>query len=709
MTASNIELRKTLLYEENKEDIKPKIDLINNNGIYQNNQNNMDNKDYQFLNQMEKNIIKLGYKIDNEISFNDNLKDSFDILINKTNNFYRLIDNLRKDEEKLNEKFYIKFICCFCCCKKCGIKKTINSRIEEVEKLRSKQIYDKLEKIRDNYMSKKPSEPMKISTIISSIQIYFLILSFLHFFAIAEVDSILFSLFGELKREIIFKIKEKYRTNKTFYTFFEKSTLNDSSQINFNFLFSFLALYFIGKLGITKLYSMSIIFIFLLIFFISIFNFLSQEEINTNKIHYDISRFITLIIIYLSIYFFASLISLIPHYIIFKDGSYNFYSLLLINLILTLGVIVKGLIHWSIFFLKLSNFLNIMICDGFFFITSLIFILIFHYKIENNIKIKNDNDENINTEEIVKNNESKKNIEEAKSNNNIINNNCIEDFNDKLNMSYDDIKLSDIDHKRHKKLISSIIKFDYNKKINYSSYYFCGYLTIKFNDFIVSIKIKELSDFILSLIKNVKFDLIIIINFLSRAQKLKFKELYKNSYDESLWFMLLLNFLLSYFMAYFSLIIFYYINEKDQNEKDPLFLKKKENFIIILMIIDSSIVLMLSCINLGFPHNDICNKLCSFFAISFGGTINFLFYEYYSTTNYEYISLSGFISIGQIIFRLLELLCSFEENYFFKIQIVCSILSILLLVFYLFPLKILNFFKKIFLWTKEKLFCCCSS
>lgn len=69
--------------------------------------------------------------------------------------------------------------------------------------------------------------------------IIFLIFSLLHFFSISQINGIIYSLIGEVKRSFFYYFKSDFfededgGTKKSFYEILISSNQNDSSQINF--------------------------------------------------------------------------------------------------------------------------------------------------------------------------------------------------------------------------------------------------------------------------------------------------------------------------------------------------------------------------------------------------------------------------------------------------------------------------------------------
>ena len=108
----------------------------------------------------------------------------------------------------------------------------------------------------------------------------------------------------------------------------------------------------------------------------------------------------------------------------------------------------------------------------------------------------------------------------------------------------------------NQKIITIIKKKDYI----YIPYYICGNLIVKFEYFSYSIKIKSVKSYIFSFF-NEKIICIFFIVFCSRAQKLKFKEVYKKDFENYFW-LLILNFILSYFFLYYSVFFLFYKIQK---------------------------------------------------------------------------------------------------------------------------------------------------
>ena len=671
-----------------------------------------ESEEMTILNEAEKSITELG-KFIQETAIVD-LYGSIKYSVNNINNFYFLVNKVEKNEEKINNKFYISLLGFNLCCLKKEYKNNddIEKKINDFEEKKKTYIDDKLINIRNEYINENPHQVINIFSKISKKAWIFIIISFFHFLAMTEVEGILFSIFGEIRRTLHLEDK------KTFYDFLEKSTFNDSAQINFNYFFSFLCPYFINSNKLNKTYIISSIVIFIFFLVTSSLDFLKEVELNQDM-KIDWGRISVLSIIYLVIYFCASLISLLPQKILIKESNYSCLHIILISGFMTLGVIAKNIIHHILKIYHKNS--SIIICSIIFLCSWILFIIIFnlinHYfqydnnnsdleglleynnigfeKNELNMKVNSANfnlemSQRINTN--ARNND--KNIHIIYNNKSLINYDI--DFNNIKNkvqpeidendddiekediasmVSYESIALPNIDFEDHNR-VKELIKTDgvLEKKKFYTLDYFCCFLKISFDNFIFLIKVKNFKNYILQLAKNRKFRFIIYLNLLSRAQKLKSKEIYKKDFDGSLFFHIL-NFFLSYGISSLVLLFYYKIQAK-KNLNKCIELREKERFIIKIIGIDCLLMLIfsfLSFTNLSF---------FSFSAICISGNINFFFYEYYSTQQIDYTSLSGYISFGQLIFRLIELCFHFEDILWYLGQAFCSLLAIIFCLLY---------------------------
>ena len=620
-----------------------------------------------------------------------NLLNSLENFIYTIKEFYKSLELMRKREKDLKNKYYYNFLCfSLCLKKKYKNDRNILEQIEDIEEDK-KVINDKLEKLSDNYMSRKETIIKELFSCISMKSFLILLLSILHFYAIAEVNGFLFSLFGEIKRSSYHYFHGNYTTNKTFEDFFINSTLTDSSQINFNYFTSILTSFFICKYSIMTLYFFSTIGLIVIIYLVSNFKFLTNHVLYENK-NYPFDSFLAICIFYGGIYFFAGLIALLPYELLKKNNRVNSWDLLLMNFFLTFSVIIKNLLHD-----KISIFKYPYICGRFYVGASLVFfiypfiiwiqnkandqneskrdsdIISTIYRINESIKTKYNDIENSGRISDLDINTSKKddksNISDtsfAGSNDSFIEMNSF----DEESLYQSEELIPDKSDRSSKEIIE--------KKSNYNLYYIFGVLIIKFEHFIITATIKTISSYIWMILKDEKIIMILLINLFSRTQKLKFKTIYKKEFNTSIYY-LIGNFSLSYFILFIFSIIFYFREVRNHKEKNNnKLLEKKEFYIINAVIIDNTIVFIFSILNIVFP-----NPIFSYLCISIGGNFNFLLYEYYSTVEKDYISISGFISLAQILFRIIELIFEPCEDYWLYIQIGISIASIITSCYYI--------------------------
>lgn len=306
-----------------------------------------------------------------------------------------------------------------------------------------------------------------------------------------------------------------------------------------------------------------------------------------------------------------------PHHIMLNDfkGKNNLFGLFWINLVLTISVCLKNLIHHYKIIYDLFIYIGIIFGSSFVF---WIYLLCINDKLREN--------------------ETQDNSEIKES--------CINNSNE------------------DKKYVGS---------------YVCGYLMIR-NDinFIILIKIQGFCQYFFSVLSNGKILLIIFINFFSRIQKIKFKLEFKNNFreDNNLnIFLLILNFFISFLIVYLFQVIFFC-----KKINLDLMLQKREKFILKFIGIDNIGVSLFSLLNYFYNW-----KALNWISICLSGSINFLFYEYYSNKEIDYVSMSGFVSLFQSIFRLIDENIGkiLIDDFWFLIQIIPSVLSIFLIGIYL--------------------------
>jgi len=254
------------------------------------------------------------------------------------------------------------------------------------------------------------------------------------------------------------------------------------------------------------------------------------------------------------------------------------------------------------------------------------------------------------------------------------------------------------------------IKFQIENKIvkekqkNFSIKYLAGFIFIKTNQIYSFIHIKGLWFYFLSILTNAKIVFIIFINFCSRIQKLKFKTDYKDSKISENWMFSI--FLVSfglYIIVYFFIYFGIFIKRKCQKNKNENIedadktniTKKNENIknidisnitIEIMILIFLILVFMfVFVVSLIFYINESYEEITVYLSIAVTGSVNYLLYDFYSCQEAEYISLSGVISIAQLVFRFIEL-CGdpFEANWIYLFQMIFSFIGAIFTFIYLF-------------------------
>ena len=477
-----------------------------------------------------------------------------------------------------------------------------------------------------------------------------LLMSTVHFLAISEINGVLFSLFEEIKRSFHYLRNKKYNTNKNFYDFFKNLVQYDSSQINFNFMSSLFSSLFIGVFKETGTYLLCVLVDILLLIFLYVFHIDELEEEYENEFNYMIGT----IIFYILIYLFTGIISLFPFHILKNKNSP--WNLLLGNTCSFIGVLFKNFIHFILLYFNIDNF-HFYLIEGIIFIFFSFTYFIFLLKRKKN--------------EII------------------------------------DPIYSYLNGKFTCENKSSTITFKFQGFCVFLSYLFSCYNSngSTWNFF--------------------------VLNFCSRAQKVLFKSKFKIEFDEKS--PMIYNFIFSYFIYIIFMGLYdfwYYIfkkptrcnnlnnnnqiveiqdtnenkkkdnigkkenenKEEDKKELDKKKIKEEINDIISKkkeLAKDSQIKeIFLYC--LIFLENS-CSLTCSilfliigstpeisFIAILVGGTINFILTEYYSTQNIEYLSLSGFISVLNFFFKLLEIYYSvFKDDFWIWIQIAFAVLGLI--------------------------------
>ena len=424
--------------------------------------------------------------------------------------------------------FDCSFNCCLCCLKD-KYKKSAIKEIKDIEDVqKSIDKYDKnIQKINDN--------DQKFCNLICNDVFIFLFFCF-HYFGIAQINSLLYSLFGEMKRCIFIYMRGIYEdklTTGSFQDFLENSNIKDSSQINYFYITSFITPYLLKCLNIYVLYIICFLSNIIIILCVWLYDYLPPQE-TIKYANYGLMEFIAkVVLIYCFFYLFTGILVYIPFEIIQRKMDY--ISSYRINIPLILAIIVKIIVFEKI---NLSD--NYILRFLYFYLIghAPIFIFIIGRYILNYIKkeCKNEKKSNI--------------IENQNKNNDDDEQPLVEYSLGKLNMSYKNIEIS--------------IK---TKETINVFYYFCD--------------------------RRLLF--LLFVNLCSRVSKLKFKTIYKDNYDENICF-IILNFTFSFLIFVFMNLIYYYFTKEKENENEKE--KIRDICFCSFMLIENGLNLFFSLLSL---------------------------------------------------------------------------------------------------------------
>ena len=185
---------------------------------------------------------------------------------------------------------------------------------------------------------------------------------------------------------------------------------------------------------------------------------------------------------------------------------------------------------------------------------------------------------------------------------------------------------------------------------------------------------------------------LLLINFFSRAQKLKFKFDYKENLEkmtdeENPQLYIILTFCVSCVSALILVAILKCIEKNNNIEIN-----------IIKCILLDNIWILISSIICLFSIKIKIKTHITIISIAVSGNINYLFYIFYSKDIKNFISLSAFFSLSTLLLRGCEIIGGPFQNYFF--QIIFAIISIFLSCIYL------KKFKESKILFKTKIFNC---
>ena len=534
-----------------------------------NGNNKLENKIINENKNLENIIEKENNKLDNKIIY-EHLEDIMITKLENENNYYK-------------EYYENCEHCCIChlclCCLKEENKITINNitQIETEEKN-----FDSF----DDFIKNEEKKTLECKDI-KCVHIFFLFIIFFHYYAIAHINSVMYSLFGEAKRcFFIYTNMWENVSKNSFSEYIKNSNIKDTSQINYFYLSSFLTSFILNICNIYVLYIICFIINIIILIRINFIEYLNQEQTENFK-NYDFEDFVLYVIAPLvSLYIFTGLISSSPFYLVTRIKELSIITPWLINLMLVLAVIVK-ILFCDIININLVYFYLI----GSFFTFCLF--LIFYCVYKNDI------------------------FKEEK------------------------------------------------ERINFD--YLLGKFKISSEMFDISVKTKTFCNYLSSMFDR-KLIFLMMINLCSRASKLKFKTDYKNFFEDSSIYFVIINFLLSF--------VIFIINICLKSKLTCTYCNSTETAFSSFIIFESFIIIIFSVVAL-FDIGDQWIKWISFKSIMISGSVNFLFSEYYSTEYINYLSISGLVSIAQIIFRILEFLIEpFKNSNWYWMQIGFSLTAI---------------------------------
>ena len=258
---------------------------------------------------------------------------------NENDSFENIVSNRIEKEEKYYEDYYescdlfcYKFPChcCLCC-----LKKENKNDIVKIKKTEENEAifnsYDKFLKIKENEKELNLWE-----------KFLFVVIVFFHYFSIAQINSIIYSLLEEAKRSFFIYINlEKYLTTNSFSDFIKNSNIKDTSQINLFYLTSLFTSHLLKMCSLNFLYIICFMINSTILIIMRYIDYKSPEE-TKNYGNYQFEEFVLKVCAPLVfLYTFTGFIASFPFYIIKSYKEYQSFSPVLINFIILLSIIVK--------------------------------------------------------------------------------------------------------------------------------------------------------------------------------------------------------------------------------------------------------------------------------------------------------------------------------------------------------------------------------
>ena len=237
--------------------------------------------------------------------------------------------NLKKNLTELHDKIKDNIL---------PLKEEFDKCSEDIEKF-----VKKIEKMDDEnkiYVDSLRDILMKKNVNFNDDLEYYIFFSILHFYALSEINGILFALLEEIKKSSHYLMGDpEYNKDKNFYYFFLELVLYDSSQINFNYLSSLLSNTIITFIDVTPTYFLCILCNAVLLIFLYSFHLFELTDKHDNEVIYALKMLFFFVLIYL----FTGIIGLLPFYLI--ENKNNQMNIVVGNSCLFLGVIIKNGVH----------------------------------------------------------------------------------------------------------------------------------------------------------------------------------------------------------------------------------------------------------------------------------------------------------------------------------------------------------------------------
>ena len=346
---------------ENKIDIGESINTIkvDINIPKDKNENIENNDENKNKNNIENNEIQRKFNINNklQIEHKDDIKYEY---------FGKVLQQKLNSEDEYYKNYYEECkYCCICNCCLCCLKNNKKEKIEDIEKYeKACDSYDKFIKNNEELSIKEGGWKT----------FFFLIIIIIHYISIAHINSIIYSLFRELRRSAstYFNLWEKAPETEDFNDYFENSNIKDTSQINLFYFSSFLTPFILKIFNIFVLYLICFGINIIILLIINFIDFLSPDK---TKIYdnYNFKEFCYKVLApYITLYIFTGFIASIPFYIRKKYKELSI-SPIYIDLTLVLAVILKICVcHWFSY-TYMSLFYFYLITTSLTYLFSLIF------------------------------------------------------------------------------------------------------------------------------------------------------------------------------------------------------------------------------------------------------------------------------------------------------------------------------------------------